>query len=64
MSWLEIERSTLEVLDSLIFAEDKWKISGHIFTEMKVKKLSSLFGFQGVCVYMCMGVCRYISSCQ
>lgn len=64
MSWLEIERSTLEVLDSLIFAEDKWKISGHIFTEMKVRKLSSLFGFQEVCVYMRMGMHRYISSCQ
>lgn len=45
MSWLENEISTLEVLDSLIFAEDKWEISGHSVTEMKVKKLSSLFGF-------------------
>ena len=48
----------------ILFVEDKWKISGHIVTEMKVKRLSSLFGFQEVCVYMhvCMG--QYISSCQ
>lgn len=45
MSWLENEISTLKVLDSLIFAEEKWKISDHSITEMKVKKLSSLFGF-------------------
>lgn len=45
MSCLENEISTLKALDFLIFAEDKWKINGHSFTEMKVKKLSSLFGF-------------------
>lgn len=52
MSWLENEISTLKALDSLIFAEDKWKINGHSFTEMKVKKLSSLL-VSRKCVFIC-----------